>query len=645
MSTGKEVICRMTNAGSSDRKEIPFSWYLMLTIILITVPIVAFVSLMDYREVEQDLIGDHIIRQEQTEKSTIEAMKLIDAGLKLYDLTLDHKMENGFALLLEEYERSGRDPAMMDFPAVREELGEDMDIYIINADGVIEYTTYEPEIGLDFSAYPDFYAYITDLRLGNTFSADRIVQEITTKEMRKYAYMPTPDHRYLLELGLKASEFSQYRQGFAYRQAVNELMALDPDIRGIRIFNEFGVQVNATQEMVSLDDPQTHDYITAVFATENDATIIDTERETETRYIYVNLTDLDYASDMSGVVEMTYTTAPLRDELENTRLKHCLFALVAILLTCCITFPVANRITRPVRRIADDVDTIALGNLDHTISVTGGAEFVRLERSITTMVDTLKDHIQQLENSERQIQEYSEHLEKDVKDRKADLEASNQEANLYLDILIHDINNANTITVGYAALLAEVLEGDRREHAEKILQRLQMSREIIERVATIRKAQDEAAQLKPVDLDSTIKMQIAGHPAANIRYEPHAVTVFADELLPEIFTNLIGNAIRYGGPDVAITITVEEQGDEVIISVEDTGPGITDKLKEDTFTGSKAGKESRKRKGLGLYICQMLTERYGGRIWIDDRVPGDPTQGAAIRFTLKKTAGNTPSHR
>ncbi|MDD3934147.1 MAG: hypothetical protein PHP55_09820 [Methanoculleus sp.] len=35
----------------------------------------------------------------------------------------------------------------------------------------------------------------------------------------------------------------------------------------------------------------------------------------------------------------------------------------------------------------------------------------------------------------------------------------------------------------------------------------------------------------------------------------------------------------------------------------------------------------------------MLVERYGGRIWADERVPGEPECGVAIRFTLRKAGG------
>ncbi|WP_197018460.1 sensor histidine kinase KdpD [Methanoculleus sp. MH98A] len=102
-----------------------------------------------------------------------------------------------------------------------------------------------------------------------------------------------------------------------------------------------------------------------------------------------------------------------------------------------------------------------------------------------------------------------------------------------------------------------------------------------------------------------------------------------------VFNNLIGNAVKHGGPDVEVAVRVEEQGDEVLVTVEDTGRGVPDEDKEAIFHRY----EQRKRgvgEGLGLYLVQILIERYGGRVWADDRVPGRPGKGAAFRFTLKK---------
>lgn len=115
----------------------------------------------------------------------------MDTGLKLFDDSLNLRLQRGFSLFLEEYERAGRDPSGMDLAGLKEELGEDMDFYVINANGVIEYTTHPPDRGLDFRKFPDFYEEVTRMRLGHEFSPpDRVVYEHSTGQVRKFAYMP-----------------------------------------------------------------------------------------------------------------------------------------------------------------------------------------------------------------------------------------------------------------------------------------------------------------------------------------------------------------------------------------------------------------------------------------------------------------------
>jgi len=102
-----------------------------------------------------------------------------------------------------------------------------------------------------------------------------------------------------------------------------------------------------------------------------------------------------------------------------------------------------------------------------------------------------------------------------------------------------------------------------------------------------------------------------------------------------IFANLIGNAAKFSWPDVAIAIRTDETNGGLLVSVEDTGPGVPDEDKEAIFHRY----EQKKRgvgEGLGLYLVQILVERYGGKVWVGDRVPGHAKEGAAFRFTLKK---------
>ncbi|WP_292517530.1 PAS domain-containing sensor histidine kinase [Methanoculleus sp.] len=217
----------------------------------------------------------------------------------------------------------------------------------------------------------------------------------------------------------------------------------------------------------------------------------------------------------------------------------------------------------------------------------------------------------------------------------SELESAHREANLYLDILTHDIGNTENVSNLYTELLLATLDGEAAKYAEKLQRSVRKSIEILGTVSKIRRIHHGLPEIRPVELDAIIRDEISRHPDNSIHYEGVSSLVQGDELLPEVFSNLIGNAVKHGGPDVAIVVRTEDEGGFVRVSVEDTGPGVPDADKEAIFHRYEK-KQRGVGEGLGLYLAQILVERYGGRIWVDDRVPGRPECGAAFRFTLKK---------
>jgi len=219
------------------------------------------------------------------------------------------------------------------------------------------------------------------------------------------------------------------------------------------------------------------------------------------------------------------------------------------------------------------------------------------------------------------------------------LEAAHRETNLYLDVMTHDIKNAENVANLYCDLLLDMLEGDAAQYARKLKDCVRKSTGILQNVSTIRRIHQEPPDLKPVHLSHVIRASLDRTPEAGISFEDAPAEVWADDLLPEIFTNLIGNAVKFGGPDAGITIRVEDDLEEdhtVVVTVEDTGPGIPDEMKEAVFDRFKQGRAQGCGEGLGLYIVGMLIERYGGRNWVEDRVEGRPDLGASFKFTLRE---------
>ena len=213
------------------------------------------------------------------------------------------------------------------------------------------------------------------------------------------------------------------------------------------------------------------------------------------------------------------------------------------------------------------------------------------------------------------------------------LEIANDETNLYLDIMTHDINNASTGALGYLEILSDSLEGNEKVYAERSLSSVNQSVDIITNVSTIRALHERTNDLCAVDLDAVIRTEMLRYGNVTFHYAGTDAIVLADDLIGQIFTNLLGNSVKFAAPNPEITITVVQNGSVVAVCVADNGRGIPDDVKSQIFDRfRKEGKRS--GKGLGLFIVRSLVEEYGGTVRADDRVPGKPEQGAAIWFTV-----------
>ena len=219
-----------------------------------------------------------------------------------------------------------------------------------------------------------------------------------------------------------------------------------------------------------------------------------------------------------------------------------------------------------------------------------------------------------------------------------ELGEANTKANLYLDIMSHDINNVNTVSLGYAQLLAELVNDRGKQMLAKMEGAIMQSIEIIRNVTTIRTIQERSQASRSLDLDPVIRSELEHHPDITIHYDGTKASVCANSLITEVFRNLIGNSIKFGGKGIELWVRVLDGGEQVTVSVEDNGPGIPEELKPLVFNRFQRGKTGKSGKGLGLYICRMIIEGYGGRIWAADRVEGEPGKGTAIRFTLRRSS-------
>jgi signal transduction histidine kinase len=260
------------------------------------------------------------------------------------------------------------------------------------------------------------------------------------------------------------------------------------------------------------------------------------------------------------------------------------------------------------------------------------------------------------DRAEKELLQAKDELEVRVNERTEELKIAKAQSELYLDLMGHDINNMNQSAMGYLELALETLEMDGKIgldgklFIEKPLQAINSSSKLIENVRKLQRLMKEGVKTLPIDLHDLFgELKAldfhAGDKEVTVNFEqvPHYV-VNGNELLRDVFFNLINNAVKHSRPDRPVTVDVRAERVEYEgrafyrCSIEDDGPGIPDALKPKLFHRFQRGKTMAHGKGLGLYIVRTLVEGYQGKVWVEDRVPGDYAKGA--RFVVMLPAVN-----
>ena len=110
---------------------------------------------------------------------------------------------------------------------------------------------------------------------------------------------------------------------------------------------------------------------------------------------------------------------------------------------------------------------------------------------------------------------------------------------------------------------------------------------------------------------------------------PAGAEVYADPLIVRVFSNLMDNAVKYGGKITTIRFFVIKQGDNHIIVCEDDGVGIVAEEKKNIFK-----REFGKSTGFGLALAKEILDITG----ITIKESGEPGKGARFEMTVPKGA-------
>jgi PAS domain S-box-containing protein len=224
-----------------------------------------------------------------------------------------------------------------------------------------------------------------------------------------------------------------------------------------------------------------------------------------------------------------------------------------------------------------------------------------------------------------------------------------EQRSTFISVISHELQTPIAIIKGYASTLARA---DAMLDQEALHSRLIAIEEEADRLNKLVANLLYASRIEvgglqmevaPLDLASLVEGVVRRFRAKSpdftvaVDIPANLPTVMADrDRIEEVLQNLLDNAVKYSPERRTLTVACRATGDEVIVSVSDSGIGISLRDQEQIFNrfqrvGNRLTR-STPGAGLGLYICRAIVEAHGGSIWVDSTLH----QGSTFSFSLPR---------
>ena len=216
-----------------------------------------------------------------------------------------------------------------------------------------------------------------------------------------------------------------------------------------------------------------------------------------------------------------------------------------------------------------------------------------------------------------------------------------------VSIVSHELKLPLTTMLGYGEILADSLHGDHQLYAQAICDQSKRLNRMIEDFLDIARLESgqQAVRRFPFPLTRVLEDAVSTvsprsrNKSIQLKLEmPARVTPFVgdESLLLQAVINLLDNAVKFSPPATTVTLRLQEEAGQFVVTVIDQGPGIPVTEREHIFDkfqrGSSTGSE--KGFGLGLHLVKQIVDRHQGEIAVLETATG-----ATMQILLPKHIG------
>ncbi|MBH0781391.1 sensor histidine kinase [Nocardia bovistercoris] len=345
-----------------------------------------------------------------------------------------------------------------------------------------------------------------------------------------------------------------------------------------------------------------------------------------------------------------------RDELTSTRsVRDGVLGgmIVAFLVASLVLMTLVRRlVAKPLKYLEDSSLRVAGGDFEHEILAHGPSDLATVATAVESMRRRVVAELAASRVQETRLAEQTANLDAQT----VELRRSNAELEQFAYVASHDLQEPLRKVASFCQLL-EKRYGDQLDergtqyiaYAVDGAKRMQV---LINDLLTFSRVGRVSDRTVSVELDQILDKALQN---LGVAIEDTGAVVERPERMPRIsgdptllvmlWQNLIGNAVKFRGPDRAPVIRIAcepEPGDQSgwRFTVSDNGIGIAPEFADKVFVIFQRlhSRDEYSGTGIGLALCKKIVEYHGGRIWLD---PAYAETGEGTRFVFTLFDPNT----
>lgn len=371
--------------------------------------------------------------------------------------------------------------------------------------------------------------------------------------------------------------------------------------------------------------------------------------------IYRVMAPIELNGQQIGELFLGLMLIDLQAEVVKSRSTILLVSLVIFTIGVIIVFSVTSFVIRPLGRMVATVEQVTAGDFSQRVDIYSNDEVGHLAHSFNIMVqeleaytEKLKDEIVLRKNAEESVLKLNQELEQRVRERTAQLEATNKELEGFVYSISHDLRAPLRHIVGFIDLLKkqiyDTLDATGQRYINNIRNATSRLGNLIDDLLLYSRIGRAEIKKLNIDLNALVQDLIKGEFSAETRtgkiswnIHPLAQVLGDKNLIQQALINLMDNAIKFSRSRDQSVIEIGSQEDashEVIIYIRDNGVGFDQNYAAKLFGVFQRLHHAAEFEGTGIGLANVkrIIELHGGRVWAE----GEIDQGATFYFSLPK---------